>query len=59
VVLIGTQMPAILIEISCLSNEDEVELLTKDDYRENIALALLQGVQNYAGNLNVSNRKGN
>jgi N-acetylmuramoyl-L-alanine amidase len=59
VVLIGTQMPAILIEISCLSNEDEVELLTKDDYRENIALALLQGVQSYAGNLNVSNRKGN
>jgi N-acetylmuramoyl-L-alanine amidase len=59
VVLIGTQMPAILVEISCLSNEDEVELLTKADYRENIALALLQGIKSYAGNLNVTARKGN
>ena len=42
VVLIGTQMPAILVEIACLSNEDEVQLLTKEDYRENIALALAQ-----------------
>jgi N-acetylmuramoyl-L-alanine amidase len=59
VVLIGTQMPAILVEISCLSNEDEVELLTKEVYRENIALALMQGIRSYAGNLNVSSRKGN
>ena len=59
VVLIGTQMPAILVEICCLSNEDEVELLTKEVYRENIALALMQGVRSYAGNLNVSSRKGN
>ena len=44
-VLIGTQMPAILVEISCLSNEDEVKLLTKQDYRENIALALFQGIR--------------
>jgi N-acetylmuramoyl-L-alanine amidase len=59
VVLIGTQMPAVLVEISCLSNEDEVELLTKEVYRENIALALMQGLRSYAGNLNVSSRKGN
>ena len=59
VVLIGTQMPAILVEISCLSNEDEVELLTKEVYRENIALALMQGIRSYAGNLNASSRKGN
>ncbi|HSK31171.1 MAG TPA: N-acetylmuramoyl-L-alanine amidase [Candidatus Limnocylindria bacterium] len=59
VVLIGTQMPAILVEISCLSNEDEVELLTKEDYRENIALALMQGLQSYASNLNATARKGN
>jgi N-acetylmuramoyl-L-alanine amidase len=59
VVLIGTQMPAVLVEIACLSNEDEVELLTKEVYRENIALALMQGLRSYAGNLNVSSRKGN
>ena len=59
VVLIGTQMPAILVEISALSNEEEVKLLTKQDYRQNIALALLQGIKNYARNFNVPERKGN
>jgi N-acetylmuramoyl-L-alanine amidase len=58
VVLIGTQMPAILVEICCLSNDEEVKLLTKEDYRENIALALLRGIRSYASNLNSANRKG-
>ena len=53
VVLIGTQMPAILVEISVLSNDEEVKLLTKEHYRENIALALLQGIKNYARNFNA------
>jgi N-acetylmuramoyl-L-alanine amidase len=59
VVLVGTQMPAILVEISCLSNEDEVQLLTNEEYRENIAQALLKGLRAYAHNLNASGRKGN
>lgn len=59
VVLIGTQMPAILVEISCLSNDDEVKLLTKDDYRESIALALVEGIRGYAKSLNGPERKGN
>jgi len=58
VVLIGTQMPAILVEIACISNEDEVELLTKEDYRENIALALLRGIRSYANSLNTPVAKG-
>jgi N-acetylmuramoyl-L-alanine amidase len=58
VVLIGTQMPAILVEISCLSNDDEVKLLTNTDYREKIALALLKGIRSYANNLNRTDRKG-
>jgi len=58
VVLIGTQMPAILAEIACLSNEDEVQLLTKPDYRENIALALAQGIRQYAHRFTVADRKG-
>jgi N-acetylmuramoyl-L-alanine amidase len=51
-------MPAILVEIACLSNEDEVKLLTKEDYRENIALALVRGIRGYAASLNAPNRKG-
>ena len=48
VVLIGTQMPAILVEVACLSNEQEAELLTNEDYRENIAVALARGIRGYA-----------
>ena len=58
VVLIGTQMPASWLEIACLSNEDEVQLLTKEDYRENIALALLRGIRSYANSLNTPVAKG-
>lgn len=58
VVLIGTQMPAVLVEIACLSNEEEVQLLTKPDYRENIAVALAQGIRRYADRFNVAARKG-
>ena len=59
VVLVGTQMPAILAEISCLSNDDEVKLLTDNDYKENIALALFKGIHTYANRLNSPDRKGN
>lgn len=51
-VLVGTQMPAVLAEVSCLSNEDDVQLLTNSEYREKIAEALLRGVRAYANNLN-------
>jgi N-acetylmuramoyl-L-alanine amidase len=57
-VLIGTQMPAILVEIACLSNQHEAELLTKEDYRENIAVALARGIRSYAGTLKTADRKG-
>lgn len=58
IVLVATQMPAILVEVSCLSNEEEVKLLTNDDYREKIALALLRGIRSYANSLNGSGKKG-
>jgi N-acetylmuramoyl-L-alanine amidase len=57
-VLIGTQMPAILVEVSCLSNSEEVKLLTNGEYREKIALALLDGIRSYANNINGLQRKG-
>jgi len=57
-VLVGTQMPAVLAEVSCLSNEDDVKLLTNADYREKIAQALLRGLRSYANGLNGSAKKG-
>jgi len=58
VVLAGTQMPAILAEVSCLSNDDEVKLLKSADYRERIAMALLDGIRAYANTLKGSPTKG-
>ena len=58
VVLIGTQMPAVLVEVACLSNEEEAELLTKDGYRESIAVALAKGIRGYANSLNAAGKKG-
>jgi len=48
IVLMRTDMPAILAEVSCLSNEKEAELLTRPLYRQYIAEALLAGIQSYA-----------
>jgi N-acetylmuramoyl-L-alanine amidase len=57
VVLVGTEMPAILVEVSCLSNEADVGLLTKADHREKIAGALLRGIRAYANDLDGVGRK--
>jgi N-acetylmuramoyl-L-alanine amidase len=51
-------MPAILAEVSCLSNEDEAGLLTKPQYRQYIAEALAAGVRSYAGSAADSGKKG-
>ena len=50
-VLVGTQMPAILAEVSCLSNDKEAELLATEGYRQTIAEALLEGLDSYTTNL--------
>ncbi|HEX6438742.1 MAG TPA: N-acetylmuramoyl-L-alanine amidase [Candidatus Binatia bacterium] len=57
-VLVGTEMPAILVEVSTLSNEEEVELLIDPDYREKIALAVSKGINSYANALTRSAEKG-
>jgi N-acetylmuramoyl-L-alanine amidase len=57
VVLIRTEMPAILVEVSSLSNEDDVKLLAEPDYQQNIAEALLQGIRSYANDLNRAEEK--
>lgn len=47
-VLVSTEMPAVLAEVSSLSNATEAELLTKPLYRQYIAEALARGVRRYA-----------
>jgi N-acetylmuramoyl-L-alanine amidase len=48
VVLIGAQMPAVLAEISFLSNPQEEKRLKTSEHRQKIAEALFAGIANYA-----------
>jgi N-acetylmuramoyl-L-alanine amidase len=47
VVLVGTRMPAILAEVSCVSNADEARRLATSDYRSEVARALFAGIRAY------------
>jgi N-acetylmuramoyl-L-alanine amidase len=46
-VLIGAQMPSILVEASFISNERERERLGQDDYLDQIVEGLLKGIDAY------------
>lgn len=48
VVLVATGMPAILAEVSCLSNPDEAERLATAAHRQTIAEALVGGIQAFS-----------
>ena len=48
IVLMKTDMPAVLAEVSCLSNEKEAELLARPLYRQYIAEALHSGIESFA-----------
>jgi N-acetylmuramoyl-L-alanine amidase len=47
-VLIATEMPAIVAEVSCLSNHDDAKQLNTPEYKQTIAEALVSGIQTFA-----------
>jgi len=47
-VLIGAQMPAVLVETSFISNPTGENLLSRQDYREQLARSILRGILSYA-----------
>ena len=47
-VLIGAQMPAVLVETSFISNPTGENLLSREDYREQLARSIFRGVLSYA-----------
>lgn len=47
-VLVTTEMPAILAEVASLSNADEAKMLDQEEYRERIAIALFDGIRAYS-----------
>ena len=46
-VLIGAQMPSILIETGFISNREECRRLTDDDYQKHICEGILEGIRAY------------
>lgn len=54
VVLVDAEMPAILAEVSCLSDADEIGRLQEDDYLQSIAEALDAGIRSYSDSLLLS-----
>jgi len=49
-VLLGTKMPAILVETGFLSNAEEEKRLDSSGYQEDVARAIASGVQGFLGN---------
>jgi N-acetylmuramoyl-L-alanine amidase len=47
VVLLGVDVPAVLTEVSCLSNGEEERKLNSESHRENIARYLAAGISDY------------
>jgi N-acetylmuramoyl-L-alanine amidase len=47
-VLVATDMPAVLAEVGCISNEKEAAMLRRPEYRQTIADALFLGIRGYA-----------
>ncbi len=58
IVLLSTEMPAVLAEVSCLSNSEEAGLLAKPLYRQYIAEALAAGLRSYAAAAQGASEKG-
>jgi N-acetylmuramoyl-L-alanine amidase len=58
IVLVATEMPAILAEVGCLSNDREAEMLRSGAYREQIAQALFQGIHAYASANDAPQKRG-
>ena len=51
VVLIGAQMPSVLVEMGFISNAREENLMKKPEYVQEIAAALYEGISAYANSL--------
>jgi N-acetylmuramoyl-L-alanine amidase len=57
-VLVGTEMPAVLAEVSSLSNDEDDKLLRNEQYKQKIAVSLFEGITTYAKNISSSGKRG-
>ena len=54
VVLLGVEVPAVLAEVSCLSNSQEEKELSTEGHRENIARYLEAGIMDYLNKVDLT-----
>ncbi|MGB9595006.1 MAG: N-acetylmuramoyl-L-alanine amidase [Candidatus Poribacteria bacterium] len=47
IVLIGANAPSILVELGFMSNQNDVELLKSDEYKDKLADALMNSIEEY------------
>ena len=58
IVLVATDMPAVLAEVGCISNPREAAMLGRPEYRQKIAEALFAGIRAYASAGDEPEKKG-
>lgn len=58
IVLVATDMPAVLAEVGCMSNAREAALLRQPRYRQQIAQALYEGIHAYAAATDAPRKEG-
>lgn len=52
IVLIGADAPSILVELGFMSNQSDVELLKSDEYKDKLADALMNSIEEYIKMIN-------
>ena len=57
VVLVGARMPAILVEVGFISHKKENDRLGSKQYRQTIAKAIYEGLDEYAQSVNLAERR--
>ncbi len=50
-VLLGANMPSVLVEVSFVSNPDDAKLLSSGDFRHQIAESIVKGIRGYTTSL--------
>jgi N-acetylmuramoyl-L-alanine amidase len=50
-VLLGANMPSVLLEVSFISNPDDAKLLASGDFRQDIARSIADGIKSYTTSL--------
>jgi N-acetylmuramoyl-L-alanine amidase len=50
-VLLGAQMPSVLVEIAYLTNRNDAQLLADGDFRQKVAESIAGGVRGYQNSL--------